>query len=113
MLETEASAAARNAPPRGRLHGAGLAPDADTAIRAALEQAYLTPHAIRAVYANHAASTTLFDPAKITNPETLCGDVQGATTALHVCLALLTQHAGPCLILTSDNNTHIAIVVQT
>ena len=79
--------------PLGYILGAGLAPTAEEATRQALAQAGV-------------------DATEITNPAPLCGDVQGATTLLHICLALLAEHTGPCLILTSAPNTHIAIVVQ-
>jgi 3-oxoacyl-(acyl-carrier-protein) synthase len=79
--------------PLGYILGAGLAPTAEEATRQALAQAGV-------------------DATEIANPAPLCGDVQGATTLLHICLALLSEHTGPSLILTSAPNTHVAIVVQ-
>ncbi|MCL1921855.1 MAG: beta-ketoacyl-[acyl-carrier-protein] synthase family protein [Kiritimatiellaeota bacterium] len=95
LLETPESAASRGARPIGRILGAALAPDAETATQAALAQAGLTADAV---------DTPPY-------PATLCGDVQGATTLLHTCLALLAGHTRPCLILTSAANTHVAIIV--
>jgi hypothetical protein len=80
----------------GHILGAELAATAEEATQRALAQAGLTADAVEVVE----------------SPERLCGDVQGATTVLHVCLALLAEHGGPCLILTSGTNTHIAIIVQ-
>lgn len=96
MLETAATAARRGATPLGRILGAGLAPTAEAAIQTALAQAGLTADGV----------------SVLNNPEPLCGDVQGATTLLHTCLALLTGTPAPTLILTSASNTHVAIIVQ-
>jgi len=94
MLETAETASRRGAQPLGYILGASLAPTAEAAVQAALAQAGL----------QHAT--------EIKNPEALCGDVQGATALLHICLALLAEHTGPCLILTSAPNTHVAVVVS-
>jgi len=94
MLETVETASRRGAQPLGYILGASLAPTAEAAVQAALAQAGL----------QHAT--------EIQNPEALCGDVQGATTLLHICLALLAEYTGPCLILTSAPNTHVAVVVK-
>ena len=97
MLETADSASRRNARPLAQLLGASLAPTAEAAIQRALQQAGLTQDTVETV----------------SSPAPLCGDVQGATTLLHLCLTLLAERTTPCLILTSapEQNTHVAIIV--
>jgi 3-oxoacyl-[acyl-carrier-protein] synthase II len=113
VLESEASAAARGAAPLGRLLGCGLAGDPQAAASIALAQAGVAVAALAAVYANGAAraASSLLAGAKVVEPEALCGDVQGATTALHLAFALLAEPAGPVLILTAEANTCVALVV--
>ena len=60
--------------------------------------------------AAQATAEALFTGKTIITPETLCGDVQGVTTALHLALALLMEQAGPVLILTAEENTCVALV---
>ncbi|HNX33060.1 MAG TPA: beta-ketoacyl-[acyl-carrier-protein] synthase family protein [Kiritimatiellia bacterium] len=113
VLESEASAAARGAQPLGKLLGCGLAATLRGAADRALAQARIGRADLAAVYVNEAARATaaaLFTQVQVTAPETLCGDVQGATTALHLAFALLAAHAGPVLILTADVNTCVALV---
>ena len=113
-LESEDSAAARGVTPLGQLLGCGLAVTPHEAVAAALAQANISNTSIAAVYANadaRTAAATLFPGVKVIVPELLCGDVQGATTALHLAFALLAEHSGPALILTSDVNTCVALVV--
>ena len=114
VLESEASACARGVKPLGRLLGCGLAASAQEAAAAALAQAKIDSAAVAAVYVNAAAAAvakTLFGDLPMVMPETLCGDVQGTTTALHLAFALLVEHAGAVLILTTDINTCVALVV--
>jgi len=111
VLESAASAAARGARPLARLLGCGLGCSVKEAAEAALAQAGSVPVAI---YANQAAqgdAAACFAGIPYRAPESLCGDVQGATTALHVALALLAGHDGPVLVLTADTRTCVAFVV--
>jgi 3-oxoacyl-(acyl-carrier-protein) synthase len=130
ILETADSAAARGVPPLGRLLGCGLAATPEAAAQTALAQTGLAPatggagvppatgqavppSAFAAVYVNaaaRAAAESLFTGTPVIEPETLCGDVQGATTALHLAFALLAEHDGPVLILTAETHTCTALV---
>jgi 3-oxoacyl-(acyl-carrier-protein) synthase len=113
VLESETAAAARGAPPLGHLLGCGLAAAPETAARTALAQAGLAPSALAAVYVNAAARASAeacFAGTPIVEPATLCGDAQGATSALHLAFALLAKHDGPVLILTAETNTCTALV---
>ncbi len=115
VLESAASAAAREVKPIGRLLGCGLATTFEDAANAAFEQANLAAASLSAIYVNTAAQATaetLFAGKKISTPENLCGDVQGATTALHLAFALLTEQAGPVLILTAEKNTCVALLAS-
>ena len=114
VLERGDSAAARGAKPLGRLLGCGLSVTLRAAEEAALAQAGLAADALTAVYVNaaaHAAAATQFAGTPVIAPETLCGDVQGATTALHLACALLSERPGPALVLTADVHTCVALVV--
>jgi 3-oxoacyl-[acyl-carrier-protein] synthase II len=56
------------------------------AVDEVLKQSRLTPEAIGAIYVNQYAcvkARTLFAQSKIVSPETLCGDVAGASSVLH------------------------------
>ena len=109
ILSTEAPA------PIARILGCSIAPTLSDAVHSALAQAALTRDAIEAVYVNaHAADATLalFKQDKVITPEILCGNVEGASSALHLCFALLSDHQGPLLILTSNRTTTVAILVQ-
>ncbi len=113
VLESEGSATARGATARGRLLGCGLAVTPQAAAAAALAQAGVSGTNLSAVYVNAAArltAETLFPHAQIVIPENLCGDVQGATTALHLAFALLANPPGPVLILTADVQTCVALI---
>ncbi len=115
VLESEASAAARGAKPLGRLLGCGVAVSPQEAVAAALAQAGVSSAALVAVYVNAAARSAAeseFAGARIVVPEILCGDVQGATAALHLAFALLAEQAGPVLILTAEVNTCAAWVIS-
>ena len=115
ILESEASATARQAVPCGRLCGCGLSTNADGAVAAALAQAGLEPKALAAVYTNagQGFTTRIFsEPASLVRPDTLCGDLEGATSVLHVALALLARHGGPVLILTVDEAACVALVIS-
>jgi len=80
---------------------------------AALAQAGIAPDGLTAIYANAAArsaAAALSARATVHAPESLCGDVQGATSVLHTAFALIAKHEGPVLILTADVNTCVACV---
>jgi 3-oxoacyl-(acyl-carrier-protein) synthase len=114
VLESELSAAARGATPLGRLLGCGLSVTPQAAAEAALAQAGLASASLAAVYVNaaaHTAAESLFAGCKLVTPEALCGDVQGAATALHLAFALLAEHSGPVMILTAEKHTCVALVV--
>lgn len=115
VLESAASCAARGGAPLGRLLGCGLAASPQEAAAAALARAGVSSSALAAVYANAAAQSTAAEVCagvRIVAPHTLCGDVQGATTALHLAFACLAGHTGPALILTADKNTCVALVID-
>ena len=117
VLEAADAAKKRGACPLGELLGCGLAATPQEAVAAARTQAGRAPEEISIVYANAAArdaADALMPGARIVCPETLCGDVQGATTALHLAFALLSGDAakGPVLILTAERNTCIAVLVS-
>ncbi len=114
ILESEASATARHAQPLGRLIGGGLAASAAASLAAALAQAGLAPQALAAAYVSAPAGLAL--PAlpeglPVFHAQKLCGDVQGATTALHASLALLARHDGPVLILTAEPAVCVTLIV--
>ena len=116
ILESESHATTRTVQPFGRLLGCGFASTPETAVQAALAQANLPPAALVAIYANAAARTvaeTRFAGIPVETPATLCGTVQGATTALHLVLALLAKPTGPVLILTADPDTCVALIADT
>lgn len=109
ILSTEASA------PIARILGCSIAPTLNEAVSIALAQAALTRDTIEAVYVNaHAVDATLalFSQEKMVTPEKLCGNVEGASSALHLCFALLAGYIGPILILTSNRTTTVAILIQ-
>ena len=113
ILESEASAAARGVKPLGRLLGCAIAANTAAAVQAALTRAGLRPEDLALVVANAAACAEagkICTGIEMLLPEILCGDVQGATTALHLALALLTEPAGPFLIITAETNTCTALV---
>jgi 3-oxoacyl-(acyl-carrier-protein) synthase len=114
ILEGEASVTERGAQTLGRLLGCGLAPRAEEAVSAALAEAGLAPAALAAAYVNGQADSALHGlPASaVIRPEALCGDVQGATSALHTALALLARHDGPVLILTVEQALCVALVIS-
>jgi len=116
VLEEEESACRRDAVPLGKLLGCGLAATAEFAARAALAQAGLSADALAAIYVNAAArpaAAALNATVKLIEPEQLCGDAQGATTALHLAFALLSGHPSPVLILTAEANTCVALVAAS
>ncbi len=109
ILSTDAPA------PVARILGCALAPTLSDAVSGALAHAALTREAIETVYVNLKAvdaTLALFPSEKIMSPDKLCGDVEGASSALHLCFALLTGHQGPLLILTSNRSTTVALLVQ-
>ena len=68
-----------------------------------------------AVYINAAARDTasrLLPNLPVEEPARLCGDVQGATSALHLALALLARPAGPVLVLTVEPGACVALVAS-
>jgi 3-oxoacyl-[acyl-carrier-protein] synthase II len=115
VLEREDAAGARGARPLGRLLGCGLAPTPENALQTALSQAGVPRDALRAAYVNAAARDAAeagLPGTPVIEPERLCGDVQGATSALHLALGLLAPDEGPALILTVEPDTCVALVVE-
>jgi 3-oxoacyl-(acyl-carrier-protein) synthase len=115
LLESEGSSAARGGMPLGQLLGCGLAASPQEAAANALAQAGVAAEELAFVYANTAAqgaAESLATGCRVLLPESLCGDVQGATTALHLAFALLSNSKRPALILTADVNTCVAIVLM-
>lgn len=113
VLESEAATAARGAAALGKLLGCGISATLQEAVAAALGQAGLPVQALSAVYVNAAAqapAAALCGDALMVAPEALCGDVRGATTALHLAFALLAKPAAPVLIVTAEENTCVALV---
>ena len=105
-----------NAPkPYARILGCSMASTLSEAVSLTLTQTALTQDAITAVVVNqkaYPATLALFPREKISTPEKLCGNVAGASSALHLCLGLLAGHKAPLLILTSNSNATVAILVQ-
>ncbi len=86
------------------------------AVEQVLQEGKLTREAITAIYVNQPANAEareLFPQSTILLPETLCGDVAGASTSLHLCLGLLSNPQGPFLILTGTPSATVAFLVQT
>ena len=110
VLESASAAAARGARPLARLLGCGLAVTPQEAAGVALAQAGLSPAAVYVNPAARDAAVALCPGIPVIEPESLCGDVQGAATALHLVLALLAAHDGPVLILTAEARTCVALV---
>ncbi len=109
VLSTEAQA------PYARMLVCSLAPTLSQALSSVLAHTALTREAVEAVYVNQKAldaTLALFPHDKVMTPEKLCGDVEGASSALHLCFALLSGHQGPLLILTSNRSTTVAFLVQ-
>jgi len=111
VLESASAAAARGVRPLARLLGCGLAVTPREAAGVALAQAGLSPAAVYVNPAARDAAGALCPGIPVIAPETLCGGVQGATTALHLVLALLAAHNGPVLVLTAEERTCVALVV--
>lgn len=102
--------------PDARILACSIATTLGEAVACSLAHAALTHDAIEAVYVNqhaHTKTLTLFSQEKVVTPEKLCGNVEGASSALHLCFGLLAGHKGPFLILTSNSTTTVAIIVQT
>jgi len=101
--------------PDARILGCSIAPTLSEAVLGVLAQAALVREAIVTVIVNqkaYDATLAIFPHEKISTPEKLCGNVAGASSALHLCLGILTGHGGPLLILTSNSNTTVSILVQ-
>lgn len=110
VLESASASAARGARPLARLFGCGLGVTPQEAAGAALAQAGVSPTAVYVNAAARDAAGALFPGIPVIAPETLCGDVQGAVSALHLVLALLAAHDGPVLILTAEERACVALV---
>jgi len=110
VLESASAAAARGARPLARLLGCGLAVTPQEAAGVALARAGLSPAAVYVNPAARDAAEELCPGIPVIAPETLCGDVQGAATALHLVLALLAAHEAPVLILTAEERACVALV---
>ena len=116
ILESESHATTRGTQPLGRILGCGLASTAEDAAHAALAQAGITQSALAAIYVNAAARTvaeTHFAGIPIVTPESLSGNAQGVTTALHLALALLAKNDGPVLILTVERGVSVALIATS
>jgi 3-oxoacyl-(acyl-carrier-protein) synthase len=101
--------------PYARILGCSIASTLSQAVTCALTHAALTRDTIETVIVNqnaYDATRDLFPCKKVVTPEKLCGHVAGASSALHLCFALLSEHKGPTLILTSNKTTTVAILVQ-
>ncbi|MBP8802710.1 MAG: hypothetical protein KBI41_14395, partial [Kiritimatiellae bacterium] len=67
------------------------------------------------VYVNTAArdaAARLLPGLSIEEPALLCGDVQGATSALHLVLALLARPTKPVLVLTAEPGACVALIAS-
>jgi 3-oxoacyl-[acyl-carrier-protein] synthase II len=109
VLSTESNAAL------GRLLACSLATSLAQAVEDVLQQADVSRDAIHALVVNQRASgpaRKLFPNANILLPETLCGDVAGASSALHLCLGLLADLQGPFLVLTQSHSATLALLVE-
>ncbi|HPW75740.1 MAG TPA: beta-ketoacyl-[acyl-carrier-protein] synthase family protein [Kiritimatiellia bacterium] len=113
MLECAPDAVACGSDAVARIIGCGLATDPQSAVADALAQAGCMPVA---VYVNGTAARdaagALVPDVPVIAPEALCGAVQGASTVLHLVLALLAGHDGPVLVLTAEACTSVALVVE-
>lgn len=109
VLSREASA------PRGKILACSLSTDLNQAVADVLNDAGLTRDSIESAYANQPAydmARALFAEGLLLQPEKLCGNVEGASSALHLCLGLMAGHQGPFLTLTSNSTTTVAILAQ-
>lgn len=112
ILEGAPDAAARGRDAVARVTGCALAADPQAAGADALAQAGRRPVAVYVNAAARDAAGALAPDVPVIAPETLCGAVQGASTVLHLVLALLARHDGPVLILTAEARTSVALVVE-
>jgi len=105
--------------PRGalaRLIACSLSTSLPQAVEQVLQEGKFTREVITAIYVNQRANAEareLFPQSTILLPETLCGDVEGASTSLHLCLGLLSNPQGPFLVLTGSPSATLAFLVQT
>jgi 3-oxoacyl-[acyl-carrier-protein] synthase II len=109
VLSTESNAAL------GRLLACSLATSPTQAVDEVLQHSGITRDDIRVLVVNQRASASarsLFPKANILFPETLCGDVAGASSALHLCLGLLTDFQGPILVLTQSPSATLALLAE-
>jgi len=109
VLSTEPHAAL------GRLLACSLATSLAQAVDEVLQHSGVTRDAIHALVVNQraaASARSLFPKANILLPETLCGDVAGASSALHLCLGLLADFQSPFLVLTQSTSSTLALLVE-
>jgi len=109
VLSTEPDAAL------GRLLACSLASSLTQAVDDVLRQGGITREAIHAGVVNQRASASvrsLFPNANLLLPETLCGDVAGASSTLHLCLGLLADFEGPFLVITQSPSATLALLVE-
>ena len=120
VLERQSHAKTRGAKVLATLCGTGVAHSANEATRQALQQAGMLTNDLALVVASNPDAETLahtplsatLDTCHCLAPSTLCGDTQGACTALGLALAVL-HSAGPTLVLTTDAaGKAVAMVVQ-
>ncbi len=109
VLSTEPHAAL------AKLLACSLTTSVPQAVEQVLHQGHLAREALTVIYANQQAYSKahdLFPHSTLLLPEQLCGDVAGASSALHLCLGLLANPSGPILILTSNSSATFALLAQ-
>lgn len=107
VLSREASA------PCGQILACSLSTDIHEAVADVLNEAGFTCDTIEAVYANQPAYDGVrerFAEGILQLPEKVCGNVEGASSALHLCLGLIAGHQAPFLVLTSNSTTTVALL---
>lgn len=111
VFELAAVAAERQATILGTVLGYALAQTPQQAVQEALEQAGRQPVVVFVNRAAYSAAEQVLRGVALIMPEQFCGNVDGATTVLHLALALLSDYAGPVMILTQGKETCVALVV--
>lgn len=111
VVESEASARERGAEVQGYLLGSGMAVEVEQAVELALQEAGLSGGEIGRVYVNSAAAEGVAGYDEVVNLEELCGDLAGATTALHVAIAV-AEERGAVMVVTGGEGVSVALVVE-
>ncbi|MDA3924879.1 MAG: beta-ketoacyl-[acyl-carrier-protein] synthase family protein [Kiritimatiellae bacterium] len=81
---------------KSEIMGCGLAPDSDSAVAIALQSTGLKPE----------------DVKEAQNIESLCGELAGSATIANAAAALIRGLKGPTLIVSSESNCAVAIIVK-